>query len=123
MPPPCRAATSRWHGRTVGHQDKADDARLGEGVAETDIPTEIHRREARLARIEAARAALEEEARVARAAQRMDRAKGEWALICSCHNVRKLWTAFATRLKPRQEPVMRRYGAGSIGVPSTRSTK
>ena len=23
----------------------------------------------------------------------MDRAKGEWALICTCHNVRKLWAA------------------------------
>jgi hypothetical protein len=23
----------------------------------------------------------------------MDSAKGEWALICSCHNVRKLWGA------------------------------
>jgi len=23
----------------------------------------------------------------------MDRAKGEWALVCTCHNVRKLWAA------------------------------
>ena len=23
----------------------------------------------------------------------MDRAKGEWALVCTCHNVRKLWVA------------------------------
>jgi len=35
-------------------QDEVEDARLGEGVAETDIPAEIHRREVRLARIESA---------------------------------------------------------------------
>jgi len=22
-----------------------------------------------------------------------DRARGEWALVCTCHNVRKLWVA------------------------------
>ncbi len=56
-------------------QDKADDVRLGEGVAETDVPAEIQRREARLARIEAAKTALEEEARVARAAQLREQAE------------------------------------------------
>lgn len=58
---------------------------MGEGVAETDIPTEIHRREARLAR---------KAMGFRRFSMRgMDSAKGEWALICSCHNVRKLWGA------------------------------
>ncbi len=56
-------------------QDKAEDGRLGEGVAETDIPAELHRREARLARIEAAKAALEEDARGARAAQLREQAE------------------------------------------------
>jgi hypothetical protein len=23
----------------------------------------------------------------------MDRTRGEWALVCTCHNVRKLWVA------------------------------
>lgn len=49
--------------------DAADEARLGEGVAEVDLPAELKRREVRLTRIQAAKAALEGEAREARAEQ------------------------------------------------------
>lgn len=77
------------------HQDKADDARLGKGVAETDIPTEIHRREARLARIEAARAALEEEARVARAAQLREQAERARSAAAQAEDERERAVALA----------------------------
>ncbi len=50
-------------------QDQEDDARLGAGHDEEDIPAELARREDRLARIRAARAALEDEARAARVAE------------------------------------------------------
>lgn len=50
-------------------QDQADDARLGVDVTQTDLPGELKRREDRLARIRAAKAALEADARETRAAQ------------------------------------------------------
>ncbi len=50
-------------------QDQEDDARLGASQDEEDIPAELARREERLARIRAARAALEAEARAARVAE------------------------------------------------------
>ena len=46
-----------------------DDARLGEGVPEVDVPAELARREDRFARILRAKAALEEDARATRAEQ------------------------------------------------------
>jgi transposase len=56
-------------------QDKADDARLGAGVPETDLPGELKRREDRLARIRAAKAALEADARETRVAQLREQAE------------------------------------------------
>jgi transposase len=56
-------------------QDQADDARLGAGVPETDLPGELKRREDRLARIRAAKAALEADARATRAAQLREQAE------------------------------------------------
>jgi transposase len=55
-------------------QDEADDDRLGKGVADMDLPAELKRRETRLARIQEARAALEEEARAARVKQLREQA-------------------------------------------------
>ena len=55
-------------------QDPADDARLGAGVPETNLPAELKRREDRLARIRAAKAALEADARETRAAQLREQA-------------------------------------------------
>lgn len=48
--------------------DQADDERFGVGVTEADVPPELARREARLARIREAKAALEAEAHEARVA-------------------------------------------------------
>ncbi len=56
-------------------QDAADDERLGVGASEIDLPAELRRRNERLARIQAAKAALEEEARVARAEQLREQAE------------------------------------------------
>jgi len=51
------------------HQDADDDKRLGPREPELDLPAELRRRTERLARIQVAKAALEQEARKARAAQ------------------------------------------------------
>lgn len=48
--------------------DVDDDARLGAGVGEEDLPEELRRRQDRLARIREAKSALEDEARESRAA-------------------------------------------------------
>lgn len=48
--------------------DAAEDERFGEGIRGDELPQELRRREDRLARLEEARAALEREARQARAA-------------------------------------------------------
>lgn len=47
--------------------DAADDARFGEGVRGDELPEELRRRKTRLARIQEAKAELEEEAKQARA--------------------------------------------------------
>jgi transposase len=47
--------------------DAAEDARFGVGIVPTDLPVELQRRETRLQRILEAKAALEQEAREARA--------------------------------------------------------
>lgn len=49
--------------------DQAEDERLGVGVQEADLPAELARRETRLARIRAAKAALEAESAAAWAAE------------------------------------------------------
>jgi transposase len=54
--------------------DAADDARLGNGEQERDIPEELSFREARLAKIREAKAALEAEARLGRAEQLAEQA-------------------------------------------------
>jgi transposase len=56
--------------------DSEDDERLGEGVPEQDIPAELGRREERLTKIREAKAALEEEARKARAQHHRELAQG-----------------------------------------------
>ena len=56
--------------------DVADDIRLGTGVEEIDIPVELRRREDRLAKLRAAKKALEEEARRVRVAQLDELAEG-----------------------------------------------
>lgn len=56
-------------------QDAADDERLGANVLEVDLPAEMKRREERLKRIQGAKAALEEDARAARAAQLREQAE------------------------------------------------
>ncbi|MCP4869151.1 MAG: IS1182 family transposase [Proteobacteria bacterium] len=56
--------------------DAADDARLGTGVDEVDLPQELRRREGRLAKLRQAKKALEEEARKARAARLRELAEG-----------------------------------------------
>lgn len=55
--------------------DQEEDARYGEGQREEDIPAELHRREARLAKIQEAKSALEAEARQARAAKLREQAE------------------------------------------------
>jgi transposase len=57
-------------------QDADDDKRLGAGEPELDLPAELRRRTARLARIRAAKAALEQEAREARGASFASRPNG-----------------------------------------------
>ena len=57
--------------------DRADDERYGVGVTDEDLPAELARREARVARIEQAMAALEEEAAEARAAELRKQAAGQ----------------------------------------------
>jgi membrane protein involved in colicin uptake len=47
--------------------DRSEDARFGEGQREEDLPEELRRREGRLAKIQAAKHALEQEALLARA--------------------------------------------------------
>lgn len=64
-------------------QDHADDTRLGAGVPETDLPGELSRREDRLARIRAAKAALEADARETRAAQLREQAERARTLAAS----------------------------------------
>jgi hypothetical protein len=55
--------------------DTEEDLRLGAGVAEVDLPAEPKRREERLGRIQAAKVALEAEARAARAEQLREQAE------------------------------------------------
>ncbi len=55
--------------------DQREDAELGVGIAKLDIPQELHRREDRRARIQQAKAALEEEARRTRVAELEARAR------------------------------------------------
>jgi transposase len=62
--------------RRAEDTDLAEDERFGEGQREEDLPAELRRREGRLEKIRAAKSALEEEARHARAElleQRADR--------------------------------------------------
>jgi transposase len=54
--------------------DAADDARLGSGEQERDLPAEMSFREARLAKIREAKAALEAEARLGRAEELAEQA-------------------------------------------------
>lgn len=54
--------------------DAEEDARLGPGNGEEDLPEELRRREERLARIQEAKAALESEARESRAQELRDQA-------------------------------------------------
>jgi len=56
--------------------DAADDARLGVGVDEYDLPEELRRREGRLEKLRKAKKALEEEARRARATHLAELADG-----------------------------------------------
>ena len=56
--------------------DSADDARLGEGVDEYDLPEELRRREGRLAKLRKTMKALEKEARKARATHLAELADG-----------------------------------------------
>ena len=56
--------------------DAADDARLGTGVDEVDVPEEYRRREGRVAKLRKAMKALEEEARKARATHLQELAEG-----------------------------------------------
>ncbi|MDP6945032.1 MAG: transposase [Myxococcota bacterium] len=72
--------------------DAAEDARLGTGVDEVDIPAELVRREDRMARLRAAKKALEEEARKARATRLSELADGcdERAASASAAKDRKL---------------------------------
>jgi hypothetical protein len=55
--------------------DVAEDARFGVGIADADLPDELQRRAERLARIQAAKSALEAEAREARAEQLREQAQ------------------------------------------------
>ena len=55
--------------------DGADDARLGVGQDEVDVPAELRRREVRLARLREAKAALEAEARATRARREQELAE------------------------------------------------
>ena len=57
------------------NQDTSDDQRLGIGVPDVDLPAELERRNDRVAKIQEAMAALEEEARAARAEQLREQAK------------------------------------------------
>lgn len=59
--------------------DRAEDAQYGPGLAPEDLPAELHRREARLARIREAKAALEEEAAIARAEALREQARASLA--------------------------------------------
>lgn len=61
--------------RQAERQDAEDDARLGCDVADRDLPSELSRRAERLARIDAAKMALEQEARQARAEQLREQAE------------------------------------------------
>ncbi|MEQ1572550.1 MAG: transposase [Myxococcota bacterium] len=64
-------------------QDRVEDARLGAAVPETDLPGELSRREDRLARIRAAKAVLEADARETRAAQLREQAERARTLAAS----------------------------------------
>jgi transposase len=57
--------------------DQREDEHFGKDQAALDIPEELHRRETRLERIRAAKAALEAEAREARAVQLLENAAGQ----------------------------------------------
>jgi transposase len=57
--------------------DRREDEHFGRDQTALDIPAELHRREARLEKIRSAKAALEQEAREARAAQLLDNAAGQ----------------------------------------------
>lgn len=57
--------------------DRLEDEQFGKDRADVDIPEELHRREARLEKIRWAKAALEEEARHARASQLLENAAGQ----------------------------------------------
>ncbi len=57
-------------------QDAEDDARLGEGQDDVDVPAELRRREDRLKKLREAKAALEAEAKEARAQRERELAVG-----------------------------------------------
>ena len=59
--------------------DREEDQRYGNGQDVQDLPEELHRRETRLEKIRAAKAALENEAAQARAEQLRDNAEGQRA--------------------------------------------
>src|SRR5690606_38212789 len=98
-------------------QDEVDDARLGDGVAETDLPAEIHRREARLARIESAKAALEAEARMARAAQLREQAERARCVAAQAESDRERTIALARA--ERREEAARAVESGGAAADAT----
>ncbi|MCB9682972.1 MAG: IS1182 family transposase [Alphaproteobacteria bacterium] len=80
--------------------DAAEDAAFGPDGDGTDIPAELRHRESRLKKIREAKAALEEEARVARAAQLREQAANN-EQIAATHPDPKQRRAAATNAKKR----------------------
>jgi transposase len=82
--------------------DEAEDELYGEGVQPEDLPEELRRREGRLAKIRAAMAALEEEAKEARAAQLMEQAEGH-RRTAATHPIPRVRKAAATNAAKREQ--------------------
>jgi transposase len=89
-------------------QDRADDGRLGTGVPDTDLPAELLRREDRLARIRAAKTALEADARETRAAQLREQAERARELAASSDD--PVEQARASRRAERRDAAARALG-------------
>jgi len=88
--------------------DAAEDELYGEGEAPQDLPDELHRRQSRLARIRAAMAALEQEAKETRAAELRAQAAGhrETAATHPHPSVRKRATTNAAKREARARDLL-----------------
>lgn len=101
--------------------DAREDERFGEGQDSENIPNELKRREDRLARLREAKAALEKEARQARAAHHRELAKGcsARAEAAEAQRTSRLTRTLERKNRERAEGLDSRDGDDDEGPPFT----